>query len=515
MNSLLNTPLDQTLSDAWKQFDPAYKRAFFIVIGISLLAFGFEMTNLILHHDDLYQIFIQDTILGHYLGRFGVGRLHYYTQNAYIMPFLQMAEGIVFTAGYGLVMARFWGARRTLDIALIASIVCVFPFMAQVYQYNTSMATYSLAHLLVALAVMLSTRATIIHVALAAVLYTAAFSIYQSVIANAATIFLFWVLAGILFGDEREIPLSRAVTKSTLAALAAAGAGGIIYLAAVSSMHLKFDSSQAAGQAFSLGHKLNLSYLSYALTEILHGTRSFFLWPESYFPNYLKKLQLVLLVSAFALCLWLPKGAIKKVGAVAILALSLFAPRMLQFLHAGGHYHNLTLTAYAVVVAGSVMIINRAASVLARNAAILLVSFLLAGYILQCNWISTVNYLNDRAHFNTLTQILARIRSVPDIQWDGKKVTVVGSYNMPSAYPFKPATGVASQYMDAVRMQYLARLMRDEITFVAADQTTPKALEYAATHAPWPHPNSFGIVDGIGVLVLSKEPAKAGEQPEQ
>ena len=131
-------------------------------------------------------------------------------------------------------------------------------------------------------------------------------------------------------------------------------------------------------------------------------------------------------------------------------------------------------------------------------------AILIAGYVMQCNWISTVNYLNTQAHFSTLTQVLARIRSLPDAQWDGKKVAVVGHYDMPSDYPFRLSTGVANKYMDAEHLNALARVLRDEATFVAADQAMPKVLEYAATHAAWPDPRSVAIVDGVGVVVFSK-----------
>ncbi len=127
MKSLINTPLEQMTADWWGGIDDACKKAFFVAVVVNVLAFGFEMTNLSLHHDDVAQIFIEDTILGHYLGRFGVGWLYYYTQNHYFMPFLQLAEGIVLMSVYGVVVARFWGARRAIDIALIAAIVCVFP----------------------------------------------------------------------------------------------------------------------------------------------------------------------------------------------------------------------------------------------------------------------------------------------------------------------------------------------------------------------------------------------------
>ena len=502
MRSPYSTPLDQILAEWWNGIDHVYKKAFFFAACVNVLAFGFEMTNLTLHHDDLFQIFIQDDILGYYLGRFGVGKLHYYTQNAYFMPFLQMAEGIVFMSTYGVLIARFWGARNVLDLTLVASVVCVFPYMAQVYSYNTSMATYSLAHLLAAAAVILSTRGTFIQVATASLLYIAAFSIYQSVIANAATIFVVWFLINLLFSKEGKTFDSRAMLRSTIGAILAVVVGGSLYMVAVSFMDLNFDSSQAAGEAFNLSEGINLTY---AITEIMHGTRSFFLWPESYFPEYLKKLQLVFMAGAGIFCLLLPRSLGAKISAVVLLVLACFTPRILQLIHPAGTYHNLTLTAYALVIAGAVVIINRAGrAVIIRNLSTMLAVFLIAGYIMQCNWVSTVNYLNMLAHYTTLTQVLARARSLPDKNWDGKKIAVVGKYNMSSDYPYKSATGVAVKFMDAFHMQHLARLMRDDVTFVDADSTMPEVLEYAATHAPWPNPASVGVVNGMGVVVFSK-----------
>jgi hypothetical protein len=502
MKSLHNTPLDQAAGQLWNSLDPAYKRAFFIVLGINLLAFGFEMTNLTLHHDDVAHIFIQDTILGHYLGRFGFGNLHYYTQNAYIMPFLQLAEAIVFMTAYGMLISKFWGARKTLDIALISSVLCVFPYMAQLYQYNACTAPFALAHLLAASAVFLSIRATLVSVVVASLLYMGAFSIYQSVIANSATILGVWVTAKVLVAQEEESFSHKLIAKSVIGALLAVCAGGLIYMAAVSTMDLKFDSYQSAGQAFSFWEGLNLSQ---AATEIINGSRGFFFWPESYFPEYLKKIQLLFLAGAAIACLWLPRGLAAKIGALTLLALAGLTPRLLQLLHPAGHYHALTLTAYAVFVAGTVMIVNRTGQTLVRNLSSILAFILIWGYVLQCNWISTVNYLNMLAHYSTLNQIMAKIRSLPTGEWDGKTVAVVGQYDMRSDYPYRSGTGVATEFMDVPHMQHLARLMRDAIRFVRAEQTSQKAMEFAAQRPAWPDPASVGTVDGTAVLVLSKE----------
>lgn len=502
MSSLLNTPIEVALADGWRRIDIATKSGFLIAVVVSVLAFGFEMTNLTLHHDDVNQIFIEDTILGHYLGRFGTGWLHYYVQGHFVMPFLQMAEGIALMAVYGVIVARFWGATRALDIGLVSSLVCVFPYMAQVYQYNTSMATNTAAHLLAAAAAILSVRGRVWSVAVSVLMYVAAFSIYQGVATNAATILLVWLLMQLLFPADQPGPLSRTSLLSIGTALISVIAAGALYLGAVSAMSIAFDSYQSAEKAFKPGAGINLKI---ALPVIFEGTRSFFLWPEAYFPDALKKSQLVFVAGAGLACMLLPRGWWGKGTALVLLGLACLAPRSLQLLHAEGHFHELTLTAYALVVSASVLIVLKAAPLLMRNAAALLVVLTIAAYVVQCNWISTVNYLNTLAHYATLTQVLARVRSQPTAAWDGKTIAVVGEYDMQNNYPFKRATGVAPEFMRPYHMDRLAKLMRDEAIFVRADTTMLGVMEFAATHPKWPHPASVGVVNGIGVVVLSKE----------
>jgi hypothetical protein len=505
MRSLATTPFDVLLAEWWSRVDPVHKKGFVASAVASLLAFGFQMTNLILHHDDVLQIFIEDTILGHFLGRWSLGWLHLYTQNAYFMPFLQMTEGVVQMGIYGVLVAHFWGARKTLDIALVATVLCVFPYMAHLYQYDTAMATYPLAHLLAALGVFVATRATILRVAAGAVLIMAALSIYQAVIANAAAIFVIWFLIRSLFKEADETFVSPTMIRSTIAVTVAAVLGGLLYLLGVSFMDVQFDSEQGADTAFSLRSGWDPVY---AARMVLQGTRAFFVWPENYFPGYLKSAQLILMAAAAVFCIWIPKRLWAKLVAVALFVAACFAPRILQLIHPQGVYHSVALTAYAVVVAGALTITLRAGRTMVRNAAVIVAFFLIAGYVIQCNWISTVNYLNAQAHFAALTQLLAKIRSLPDAQWDGKTIAVVGTYAMSSAYPFKSSVGVAPKFLDAEHMGQLARLLRDDATFVQADQTMPRVLEYAATHPPWPNPAGVGVVDGMGVIVFSQSPKK-------
>lgn len=512
MVPLTSIPLDQLLAQGWSRIDRAYKAAFLAAACVSLLAFGFEMTHLTLHHDDLNHLLVQKPLVGYYLGRFAHAWLFYYGQQGFFTPFLDMTVGMLLMCAYGVLVAHFWGARRALDIGLVAAIVCVFPYMAHIYQYNSVMVAYPLAHFLVAAAVVLSARARAISTAIAALLFFVAFSIYQAVLANAATLFLVWLLTRALFAAEPNTTTLRVTARATAAALVAVIAGGILHVLAVKSLNIPFDSAQGADQAFSLRSRLEHGLqLAYAAAEVLRGSRAFFLWPESYLPQPLKVLQALLLAGAAGCCLLIPRGAMAKAAALALLGLAVLSPRTVQFLHPQGNFHKLTLTAYALVIAAAAMVIVRTAGTMLRNATAAVAALLVAGYITQCNWISTVNYLNTQAHFATLTQVLARLRSLPDQNWDGKTVAVVGSYDMPADFPYRPATGVANEFMNPWHMTLMARLLRDEATFVKADAAMPKALQYAVGRRPWPSPESVGVVDGKGVIVLS-QPATADTQ---
>ena len=510
MKALLTIPLDRTASDLWSRVDGAYKKAFFAVLVVSILAFGFEMTNLTIDHDDLWEIFIEDDILGHYIGRFAFGWLHLYTQGAHIMPFMQVVEGITVMALYGLLVARLWGLRRTVDIAIVASVLCVFPYMAQVNSYNAVIVPYAIAHLLAASAVALSTRIDWRRLAAAAALYAGAFLIYQSVVANAATIFVVWLASSIVFGTRGERLPVREIGKAASAAVIAVGAGSVLYLAIVWYLGVPSDSYQGASEAFSLEEKGR--FLG-ALPQVLTGTRAFFFWPEPYFPDYLKKLQLVLILGAAIVCAWVPDKWSKKVSGLVLLGASLITPRLLQFLHPLGTFHNLTLTAYAVSVAGAVMMLARGGSVFTRNVSTALVSLLIGGYLIQANWISTVNYLNTLAQYATMTQILARVRAIPSDRWDGKRIVFLGKLSMPSTYPFKHATGVATAYIDEQLGGYLVQLLRADLVSVPAG-TIPAAAKYAQTHRSWPHEESVAPVDGVAVVVLSSDSRAASAQSE-
>jgi hypothetical protein len=521
MTSLIDAPLDQWLADRWRRVERAHKLAFLVAACVSVLAFGFEMTNLTLHHDDLNHLFVQKPLVGWYLGRFVHAWLFWYGQQGLFLPFLDMAVGMTLMGVYGVLVAHFWGARRTLDVALVASVVCVFPYMAHVYQYNSVMVAYPLAHLLVAAGVVLAARARILPAALAALLFFIAFSIYQAVLANAVTILAVWLLMRTLFTGAPEAPPAGATAatrvRPTVAAagavLLAIAAGGVLHVLAVWSLDLPANAAHGADDAFSMQSRIEDGLqLGRAVAVVLQESRALFVWPEAYMPQPLKGLH-ALFVAAAALCAVLvPRGAGAKALALALVVAVLLAPRTLQLMHPQGDFHKLTLTAYALVFAGAALAAARSAGTALRNATLAAGAVLVAGYVVQCHWVSTVNLLNTQAHVATVTQVLARARALPAAGWDGRTIAVVGRYDMGNDFPYQAATGVASEYLGARHMAFIARLLRDEARFVEPDAAASGVAAFAAGRPAWPHPQSVGIVDGVAVVVLSRKPVTSASE---
>lgn len=512
MSSLTRTALDTWLADRWRGVDPAYRVGFLVAACVSLLAFGFEMTNLTLHHDDLNHLFVQKPLVGYYLGRFVHAWLFWYGQQGLFLPFLDMTIGMALMGLYGVLVAHFWGARRALDVALVAAVVCVFPYMAHVYQYNSVMIAYPLAHLLAAGGVVLAARARPLSLAVAAVLVFVAFSIYQAVLANAVAVLLGWLLMRALFPAGSPRPGLRASLVGAAAVLLAIAAGGVLHVLAVWSLDVPMDAAQGANEAFSVRSRLERGLqVGRAVAVVLQESRAFFAWPEAYLPQALKGLHALFVAAAALCCLLVPRGAKAKAVALVLLGLLLLAPRTLQLLHPGGNFHKLTLTAYALVIAAAALVVVRAAGTTVRNVALAAGGVLLAGYVVQCNWVSTVNHLNTQAHFAAVTQVLARVRALPGASWDGRTVAVVGRYDMAGDFPYRGATGVASEYLGPRHMNFIARLLRDEARFVGPDAWPAGVPGFAAGRPAWPHPDSVGIVDGVGVVVLSQRQGR--EEP--
>lgn len=503
MKSLLTEPIDRIVVERWESLPAPFRKAFQFCILVSVLAFGFEMSNLILHHDDVLQIFVQRDNLQHNVGRFGFGWLNYYMQGARIIPLVQMVQGIVLMAVYGMIVCHIWGLQRTLEIALAGAIVCVYPYVGQTYQYNSSMALYPLAHALSALAMLIAIRPSLLRVLLASLLLFAAFSIYQSVIANALTILGVWIVLQLAFPAAGDASGRRSVILPVVATLAAIGIGGALYYLAVKALGLPLSTYQGADKAFDL--QLGTDRLL-TLRAVLDGTRASLVWPENYFPANLKDLQLGLLIVGVLLGVWLPKGIANKLLATAMIVMAFLAPRVLQVIHPSGHYHNLTLTAYAVLAAGALAVIYRFRKAALSNITTCIAVLLLLGFIAQANWISSINYLNMVAHFSTTSQILSRLGSLPNSGWDGRRILVIGNYSMPGYYPFKRATGVATDFIDAEHFWAVAKLLRTEVEVIHEADGSAQALAFAATRPAWPHSESIGVMDGVGIVVLAKAP---------
>ena len=503
LRDVVRRPLEDTLKAVWDAFPLEYRRAAAIIVVVNLAAFGFQMANLSFHHDDVAQFFRNDGKLGHQLGRYGYSWLHHYVQGSYYLPFLQLFEAILLTTAYGLVVAHAFGLRRTAEVAVLGSIVSVFPYMAQLYQYDTAAFPFAFAHLLAGLAAMLSLRGGRVGVVAAVLLYASAFAIYQSVLGNALAILAFATIFKLIFADDARSAHAGHALASFAGGLIAVACGGVLYVILVKLSGVPIDSYQGANKAFSLSDGVDIPL---SLSVILKASRGAFVWPENYFPLWAKQLQLILIAMAGLYCLISTAGAGRKFAVLVLLLLGLLAPRALQFVHPQGAFHNLTLTAYAVVIAGAFAIVARCAGAIVRNAALVTAVLIVYAYLVQANWMATVNQLNWAAHQLTMSQILGRIDSLPRDAWDGKTVAVYGKLELVDTYPYRKQTGIAVSFIDEEHFQRFSRLLRQEVQVVTSKEMSADLRRTVEGLPTWPAAGSVQLVGNMAVVVLSRTP---------
>lgn len=499
MTTNFNQTIEQFMVSLWMRTPQEYRRATPWIILIGILGFGFEMTNLSLHHDDVAQFFHTGQT-GHALGRYGYSWIHYYFQQNYYAPFFQVILGVLALTIYGLCVAATWQTTRTLDVVLVGSTLAVFPYMAQHYSYNTSLLPFSIAHAMSAAAILLCMRFNALRFISAIVLMGFAFSIYQSVIGNAIALACFATVASLINTNNQTSSIKESIGRALAIPLVAVIFGGILYLGMVAIIGIPTSTYQNADKAFTVPDTINIGM---TLRLVIEGTRSFLFWPENYFPAGLKAIQLGLIAAAALACLFQPVSIAKKVVLAICAVGGLLAPRALQILHPLGTYHNLTLTAYGMVVAGAVMLALRARSNFWRNLICVATIALIFKYVMLSNWISTVNYLNYSAHQSVLTQILTRIRDFPPATITQPEVAVIGTLKMPDAYPFLSQTGIATDYISLNHLGKFSALMGQPVKFVGADHLPQPVLEVIKSVPVWPAPGSVFNAGGTVVVVLS------------
>lgn len=175
----------------------------------------------------------------------------------------------------------------------------------------------------------------------------------------------------------------------------------------------------------------------------------------------------------------------------------------MQLIHPHYDYHDMTLTAYAISIAGSLTIINKAGNIIYRNIGNLIAIIMIWSYIIQCNWVSTVNHFNNIAHFSIMTEVFSRAGTAKPESWDGKTIIVDGKYKMLSSYPYRKAGGVSPEYIDEEHMQSLTTLLRRDISIISIGNSDLSFQKLAKSLPVWPASGSLVIKDGIAIVKMS------------
>jgi hypothetical protein len=511
--SVFNTQIDRLVIAKWQEIDPNYKRIFFIFFMLNIFSYGFEMTNLILNYDDVVHFFeTEHPARGVAVGRWLWGVVHYFFLNQYFLPLVSLPISISCMFFYGYFICRIWQLTDVVSIFFIIVILSLFPYMADIYTFNSCALPYALSHGLAAAGIYVALKDRWFHIILGAFLISLSIAGYQTVISSIAVIVVFFgiISLNIEIGPNNFKETLRNVLKIILAVLI----GFILYFASVKiSLYITGMHLAAHGGADSM-FSLKSKSLFAGFSKAFSGTTDFLFSSEAYFPLYIKAIYTMFMsLSIIFLLKNIKNSRLKSLFSILLLTSAIFLARFLQIVNPDAHYPARTLTSYAVLYAGCFMICTKFDSIFLRNLVLIGASIMCLGFIYQNNQKFVTGLQNTRAEQAFISRIIARAEQLPGYSKLKHKVFAsIGRlprgalYN---GYPFSGPPGI-NLFSATGRSTIIPalRLMRIDAIPPTIKQMRI-AEEYARTHRAWPHPDSVAIVDDVVVIVLSNNHLKS------
>jgi hypothetical protein len=191
-----------------RMVDYLYYQRYFICfcLGISLLAFGFEVSNVTISIDEEYGSLIQRPNPGWIpADRWGMYVLNLFLMPGPTLPYYPIILGIFLNLGTFLICLHLWSAQKKKERYLAAIFALTMPTIAFVYQFNIAQYGYYAGFFLAAVGVHFFVQKNErLYLALSILLWTFALSIYQSTIFVAPVIYLIHVLSKIVDDPNTE-----------------------------------------------------------------------------------------------------------------------------------------------------------------------------------------------------------------------------------------------------------------------------------------------------------------------
>ena len=178
---IVRNSLGSEIRIIWNSIDATYKNAFWLVMVFSLLAWGAELVNHTDNVDDYIQSMIHSPMVWTQLGRWGADILYFYGLGGWYMPTLHLLIGLIVNTSTILIAIYYFshGRKTSLsNIVLPAGLYVTFPYLTDVFGFNTAQVLIPLSNLLVICGYILA-RKELFPFLISALSMTLAASLYQ------------------------------------------------------------------------------------------------------------------------------------------------------------------------------------------------------------------------------------------------------------------------------------------------------------------------------------------------
>lgn len=183
-----------------------YKVPFLAALIVGFLTYGFNLTNKLVNHDEVYYLFGKGAELES--GRWGLSLTSYIFPD-YSMPWIYGIIAIVLIAVSACVIIAFLDIKDKLLQGLFAGLTIAFPSVVSAAAYMFTFAPYALAILMSVSAAYLASENSIKSKIAAIALSVLSLSIYQAYIALTSSLFLVKMLKALVFDGKKSVAVIK------------------------------------------------------------------------------------------------------------------------------------------------------------------------------------------------------------------------------------------------------------------------------------------------------------------
>ncbi len=490
-----------------------------VIVG--LLAYMFTLTNKLVNHDEVYNLFLKGATLTS--GRWGLGALDSIFPN-YSMPWIYGVLSIGLMTAAVCVLIHVFRIRSKLLQALLAGCILAFPSLTATMAYMFTVSSYALSFLLAVTAVWLVQRPSKKYFLPAVVCMILSLSIYQSYIAVAASALVLILIQRLLY-EEDPLPIVKT---------------GLLFLGfLILSLGLYYIATVVLNRILGVGLNGyadgNFSFSLTALpTDIADAYRAFFL----YFRDGLAGLMptgfsrvvhlLCMIATAVLFLIWGFSLEHKSTGRLVLLVLLVAVlPLAINCMHlftAFDSVHTLVLYSFVAVYILATILADACLPLAlpgklpalcgraALHALTLGMAVVIVCNVYLANEVALNLYLRYENAYSFYTALVADIQMTPGFD-ENTRLAVIGDYASPAFYYdhfyFTDAdtglTGTAGFLPSTYsKEQFLEYYLGFSISFASEEEIAQieTSSEYAEM-AVYPYYGSIQMIGDILVVKLS------------